>query len=59
MDGKSSIFGEEKHGASEQLLVELGTRLHFMEGNDDVLEEGHMLISQGDCKSTDDTCKNV
>lgn len=30
-----------------------------MEGNDDILEEDYMLISQRNRKATDDTCKDV
>jgi len=27
--------------------------------NDDILEEDDVFVSEWDCKSTDDTCKNV
>lgn len=30
-----------------------------MERNDNVLEEDYVLISQWDCETTDDTCKNI
>jgi hypothetical protein len=58
-DGKSSVLGEEEHGASEELFIELGTCLHLMKRDDNVLEEDHVLISQGHCKATDDAGQDV
>ncbi len=58
-DGQGSIFGQEEHGTSEQLFIELGTGLHLVEGNDNVLEEDHVLVSQRDRESTDDARQDV
>ena len=59
MDGKRSILGQEKHCASKQLLVELGTCLHFMKWNNDILEEDYVFISQRNSEATDNTCQNI
>ena len=59
MDGKRSILGQEKHCASKQLLVELGTCLHFVKGNNDILEEDYVLISQRNSEATDNACQNI
>lgn len=54
-NGKRSILGEEKHRASQELLVELRAGLHFVQRNNNVLEEYYMLVSQRHSKSTDYT----
>lgn len=39
------VFCEEEHWAAQQLLVELTTGLNFVQGNYNILEEDHVLIS--------------
>jgi hypothetical protein len=58
-DSQCSVLGEEEHGASEKLFIELGAGLHFMEWDDNVLEEDNVLVSQRDCEPTDDACEDV
>jgi hypothetical protein len=58
-DGKSSIFSQEEHRASKELLVECGNSLNLVKWNDNVLEENYMLISEWDSETTDDTCKDI
>ena len=58
-DSQCSILCKEKHGASEELLIELRACLYFVEWDDDILEEDHVLISQRDGESRDDTGKNI
>ena len=58
-DGERAVLRQEEHRASEQLLVELRARLHLVEGNDNVLEEDHVLVSQGDSETGDDTRENI
>lgn len=58
-NSQSSILGQEEHGASKKLLIELRAGLDLVEGNDDVLEEDDVLISKWNCKTTDDTCQDV
>ena len=41
------VFHNEKHGASNQLFEEVGQRLDLVEGNDNVVEEGDVLLPQG------------
>ena len=53
-DSQSSILGEEEHRASQKLFVELRASLNLVEWDDDILEEDNMLISEWDCKTTDD-----
>lgn len=33
--------------------------MHFVQRDDHVLEEHHMLITEWHCKAGDDTCENV
>ena len=56
---KCSIFGQEQHGASQQLLVELRACLHLVKRNDDISEEDNVLISEWDSKSRNDTGKDI
>ena len=58
-DGKCSIFSQEEHRASKELLVECGNCLNLVKWNDNVLEEDNMLISEWDSETTDDTCKDI
>ena len=58
-DSQSSVLGEEEHGTSQQLLVELRASLDFVERNDDILEEDHVFVSQRNCESTDDTGQDI
>ena len=58
-DSQSSVFCQEQHGASEELLVELRASLHFVERDDNVLEENYMLISEGDSETTNDTGQDI
>ena len=58
-NSQSSILGEEEHGASQQLLIELRACLNLMERNDNILEEDNVLISKWYSESTDDTCKDI
>lgn len=54
-NGEGSILCEEKHRASQELLVELRAGLHFVQRYNNVLEEYHMLVSQRYSESTDYT----
>ena len=58
-DSQCSIFGQEKHRASQKLLVKLRACLHFVKWNDDVLEKNNMLISQRNSESTDNASQNI
>ena len=58
-DGQCSVLGEEQHRASKELLVELGASLDLVKGNNHILEEYDMLISQRNSKSTNDASKNI
>lgn len=58
-NGKSSIFSEEQHRASQQLFVKLRASLNFMERDYNIFKEDHMFISQGDCESTNNTSQNI
>jgi len=58
-DGQGAVLGEEKHGASEELLVELGAGLDLVEGDDNVSEEDNVLVTEGHGKSGDDACKDI
>lgn len=44
-DRERSVFCEEEHWAAQQLLVELTTGLNFVQGDYNILEEDHVLIS--------------
>lgn len=54
-NSQSSVLGQEKHGASQELLVELGASLHLVEWDDDVLEENDMFVSERDGETWNDT----
>ena len=56
---EASIFGEEQHGASEQLLIERRASLHLMQRDNHILEEYHMLVTEGYGKTTDNGCQDV
>lgn len=43
---KCAVLGEEQHGATEKLLVELRASLHLMKRDDHVFEENDVLVSQ-------------
>ena len=58
-DGKSSILGQEKHGASEQLFVEAGTSLHLVKWDDHILEENNVFVSKGHGETGNDRGENV
>jgi len=55
-NGEGPILGQEKHGAPEQLLVELRACLDLVQRNDDILKKDYMLFPQGDSEATNDTC---
>ena len=50
-NSKCSVFGQEEHRATKQLLVERGARLHLVKWNDNVLKEDYVLVSQCHRKS--------
>jgi len=58
-DSKRAIFCEEEHGAAEQLLVKLTTGLNFVQGDYNILEEYHVLVSEGYGKARNDTGEDV
>jgi hypothetical protein len=58
-NSEGSVLGQEEHGASQQLLVELRTSLDFVQRDNHILEENNVFISEGDCETTDDTGKDI
>ena len=58
-DCESAIFGQEQHGAAKELLVELGASLDLVEGDDHILEEYYVLVTERHCESTNNTCENI
>lgn len=56
---ESTIFCQEEHRASKELLVELRTCLHLVKWNNDRLKEDDVLFSQRDSETRDDTCKDI
>jgi hypothetical protein len=58
-DGEGAVFSQEQHGAAEELLVELGAGLHLVQGDDHILEEYHVLITERHCESTNNAGENV
>lgn len=58
-DSESAVFGEEEHGASQELLVERGACLNFVQGNNNILEENHMLVPKGNGKAGDNGCEDI
>jgi hypothetical protein len=58
-NSQSSILGEEEHGASQQLFIESGASLHFVEGNYNVLEEDNVFVSERDSEPRNDAGQNV
>lgn len=58
-DGQVAVLRQEQHGAPEQLLVELTASLHLVEWDDDRLEEGHVLVTQGHGEARDDARQDV
>ena len=58
-DGQGSVLGQEEHGASQELLVELRASLDLVQGDDDVLEKDDVFLSQWHCESANNTSQNV
>jgi hypothetical protein len=57
--GKGSVLRQEKHGASKQLLVELGAGLDLVQGDNHIFEEDNVLVSQRHGKPTNDAREDV
>lgn len=53
-DSQSPILSQKEHRAPQELLVELGACLNLVEGNINVLELNHVLVSQRHREPTDD-----
>ena len=58
-NSQSSILGQEEHRASQELLVERRAGLHFVEWDDDILEEDHVLVTERYGEAADDTCQDI
>lgn len=58
-NSQGTVFREEEHGASEQLLVELAACLHLVERNDHIVEELDVLLPQGYCKPGNNARQDV
>ena len=58
-DSQCSILCKEKHGASEELLIELRACLYFVKRDNDGVEEHNMLVSERHCKAWNDTGHDV
>jgi hypothetical protein len=56
---ESAVFSQEQHRASQKLLVELRACLHLVKGNDHILEEYDMFVSERHCETTDDARQDV
>jgi hypothetical protein len=53
-DCQGAVFSEEKHRTTEELFIELGAGLNFMERDDDVLKENNVLVTEGYSESRND-----
>ena len=58
-NSEGAILGQEKHGASEQLLVELGAGLHLVQWNDNIFEENDVFISEWDCETRNNRGEDI
>ena len=58
-EGQGAVLAEEEHGAPQQLLKEEVAGLDFVEGDDDGLEELHVLFAERDCEAADDGGQDV
>lgn len=58
-NGQRPVFGEEEHGTTQELLVELGAGLDFVQGDDYVLEEDHVLVAEGHGEAGDNTRQDI
>ena len=58
-DSQSPVFGEEEHGTSEELLVELRTCLNLVKRNNDILEENDVFIPERNGETTNNTCQDI
>ena len=57
--GQGAIFGQVKHGASEELLKELRIGLHFVKWNDDIVKEFDMFLAKWNGVSADNGGQDV
>ena len=58
-DGEGPVLGQEEHGASEELLIELRTSLYLVQWDDDILEENNVFVPEWNCETTDDAGKDI
>lgn len=57
--GERGVFGEEEHGAPEELLVVELAGLDLVERDDDGLEEDHVLLPERHGEPADDAGQDV
>lgn len=58
-DRQRAVLRQEEHRAPEQLLVELTACLHFVQWDDHILEENHMLVSERHCEAGNNGGENI